>query len=127
MKNNIKAYIYIEVFITLFIVGLIVLPLLLNLVLGLGGLGPERVLIIKVNRMYVDSAGENGSHYMLSSTNGEIFEVDNGLFLGVWNADEIYGNMKEGGEYRITTKGNKVTNFFIQHYPYIVKAEELRL
>jgi hypothetical protein len=59
------------------------------------------------------------------ATDQGVFEIDNGALLGVWNADEMYGRLKEGHTYRITTKGNKVVGYFSQEYPYIISLEDV--
>lgn len=97
--------------------------------LGIGGMGPARTLDkVTVQRMWVDTSsdGDSGhtSHYMVATDCG-VFEVDNGLVLGIWNADEIYGRLKEGHSYRIRTQGNRVVGFWWQEYPYITHVEEV--
>lgn len=98
-------------------------------VTGTGGFGPYRTEEVEIKRAYVDTA-EKSSHYMVSTDKG-MFEVDNGLLLGVDNADELYGKFQAGKKYRITTKGNKVVRryfffFLMQEYPYITQVEELK-
>lgn len=96
-------------------------------ILGTGGFGPENTVQATVTRCYVDVSGSGDhseSHYMVSTDKG-IFEVNNGIFLGVWNADELYGSLIPGKTYIFTTKGRKVVNFFFQEYPYIIAAREV--
>lgn len=94
---------------------------------GTGGWGPEKEWTVLIKDKYVDteSQSKNGrdSHYMVSTDQG-IFEVNNGVLLKVWNADEIYGRLDRGKTYRIKTKGNKRVNWFMQEYPYIVAVLE---
>ena len=95
--------------------------------IGAGGWGPTKTQEVVVTRTYVDYSGsgkEKESHYMVASDKG-VFEVGNGFMLGMWNADELYGKMQGGKRYRITTKGNKVVNYFFQEFPYIVRSEPL--
>jgi hypothetical protein len=106
--------------ICLFIFGLFFIPM----AFGLGGCGPTRTQEIVVQRLYVDNSGET-SHYMVGTDCG-VFEVDNGLFLGMWNADEVYSKLKEQKRYRVVTKGNKVVGMFLQSYPYIVQVTEIK-
>ncbi len=109
------------------VIGVLFLALLIGIpscngILGVGGCGPTNVVVnATIESKHVDS-GEVSS-YMITTNKGT-FEVDNGIFLGVWNADEIYGSMNVGKKYTITTKGNKYVNFFMQEYPYIVKASQ---
>ena len=124
MKNNKKGYTSIEILIGVTIVGLIALAVIIPVTAGIGGFGPTNIVEATVTRLYVDAAGEQGSHYMVATNQG-VFEVDNGLLLWIWNADEIYGALQTGKTYRFTTKGNKVVNFMFQEYPYIVKAQEI--
>ena len=58
-------------------------------------------------------------------TDQGVFEVDNGLWLGVWNSDELYSKLIQGHKYHITTKGNKWVNMFFQEYPYVVAVQEI--
>jgi len=91
-------------------------------IMGTGPFGPTTQTVVTVTDKYVDVSGGGkhaNSHYMVATDQG-IYEIDNGLMLGVWNADELYGRMLKGKAYRITIKGNKVVNAFMQEYPYIV-------
>ena len=68
---------------------------------------------------------EDGSFYMVTTDKG-VFEVNNGLFINVWNADEIYGNLTIGKKYHIRTKGIKEVDFLVQMFPYIVEYKEIQ-
>lgn len=101
----------------IFVLFLITYPIFL----GTGGWGPVNQLkSVHVTRLYVDHSGDSSS-YMVATDQG-IFEVDNGIMLGVKDADKIYGGIKEGGTYDFTTRGNEVLWWFdiIQEYRYIV-------
>jgi hypothetical protein len=125
-----SAFTYVEVFICLTILAIIAaafVPLFIRVTGGAGIFGPTRTVEVKVGRMYVDYSGSGdsrSSHYMVGTDQG-VYEVDNGLFLGVWNADELYAKLKEGGRYRVTTEGNKVVGFWTQSYPYITAVETI--
>lgn len=99
-----------------------------NYRMGVGAWGPEQTVRFTIQRFNTDNSGES-SHYMVYATDGQVFEVDNGLWLGVNNADEIFGWMKQGGTYCATARGNKVlgrypSQFFTltQEYPYLTKV-----
>jgi prepilin-type N-terminal cleavage/methylation domain-containing protein len=130
MKHSKSAFTLVEVMIALVIVGLllaIAFPLAYSISKGAGVFGPTRSDEITVTRLYVDYSGgkdSQSSHYMVGTDKG-VFEVDNGLFLGLWNADELYARLKEGQRYRVTTEGNKVVNFWTQSYPYITAVEPI--
>jgi hypothetical protein len=112
------------------IVALFILALLffisIPILLGTNGFGPTNIHEVTVNRLYVDYSGgkEKSSHYMVGTNKG-VFEVNNGLILFMWNADELYSTLKEGKRYSITTKGNKVVNIFFQEYPYIIAVRPI--
>ncbi len=93
---------------------------------GAGIFGPTRQLQgVEVVRTYVDYSGSGNtqeSHYMVVTTSNGVYEVANGWFLGVWTADEIFGQFVTGGRYDITTRGNRVVSWYAQAYPYITKA-----
>jgi hypothetical protein len=94
---------------------------------GAGSFGPTNHKSVTVTRLYVDHSGSGdsaASHYMVGTDNG-VYEVANGLLLGIWNADELYSRLREGGKYRITTEGNKVVGFWMQEYPYITAVQEI--
>jgi prepilin-type N-terminal cleavage/methylation domain-containing protein len=126
MKNKKSGYTLVEIMIVLVIIGLVVaiaMPLIASIVHGVGSLGPTRRQIVTVESAHVD-VKEGGSHYMVGTDAG-VFELENGFFLGIYNADELYAKLKKGGRYAITTKGNKAIGFWMQEYPYIVSIEEM--
>ena len=106
------------------ILACVVLPILFAKGCGVGGWGPTVYhQNATIQRAWVDNSKE-GSHYMVATDRG-VFEVDNGVLLGMWNADEVYGQMVVGKKYNITTKGKRWTNVIHQHYPYVVKVEPI--
>lgn len=110
------------------IAGLLIVSIVgCNAVVGIGVFGPTREYDVTIERTYVDFSGSGdskSSHYMVSTDKG-IFEVNNSLLMWIWNADEIYGSLKTGSRYHITTEGKKVLNFLFQEYPYITKVKPL--
>lgn len=120
-KQSIKKW-SLGIFVTIFIISL---PTSCSVMMGTHGFGPIRTQEIVVNRLYVDSGGKSDSHYMVASNKG-VFEVTNGVFWGygnIWNADEIYGKLKENQKYIVTIKGNRQVGWFFQQYPYIVDVQ----
>jgi|GEM_PF-3429728 hypothetical protein len=116
----------IVVFIGLFIV-IFLLVVLVSYTIGIGGFGLTNVLDVTVSRTYVDVGGTKDdpeSYYVVVTDKGS-FEVDNGILLGIWNADDLFGQIKEGHKYRITTKGKRYQNWFMQELPYIIKADPI--
>jgi len=91
---------------------------------GVGGFGPTAYHTVTVKSKHVDLRSDS-SHYMVVTDQG-VFECDNGILLGIWNADELYGQLQDGKTYYITTKGKKHANILLQEYPYIVKVEEMK-
>ncbi len=139
LRNNImntktkkSAFSIVEIMIAIVIVGLVLatlFPISYRIAKGAGSFGPTRSEEITVTRLYVDYSGgkkSQSSHYMVGTDKG-VFEVDNGILLGLWNADELYAKLKEGQRYRVTTEGNKVVGFWLQSYPYITAVEPLTL
>ncbi len=90
---------------------------------GQGWFGKKSNVDCTVQRLYVDMSGRS-SHYMVGTDKG-VYEVGNGFLIGIWNADEIYADIKEGRSYHFTTRGNKALGMFYQYYPFIVKVEPL--
>lgn len=89
--------------------------------LNVAPFGPEITQQVKIERLYVDVSGES-SHYMVGTDKG-VFEVNNSMWLGIWNADETYSKLQTGNTYTVTTKGEKILDWWIQQYPLITKIE----
>ena len=99
--------------------------LLAKPLVGMYPFGPEKQVSARVERCYVDISGSGDSkksHYMVATDKG-MFEVDNSLWLWIWNADEIYGRISQGSNYTFTVKGVKCINMIFQEYPGIIKVE----
>jgi hypothetical protein len=125
MKNNKSGLSAIEAMIVIVIVALVLAMLVPGCQYiggGCGSFGPTTRQIVTVETKHVDS-GES-SHYMVGTDAG-VFEVQNGFFLGIYDADDVYAKLRIGGRYQVTTKGNRVVNFWLKEYPYIVSIEEL--
>ena len=87
---------------------------------GVSGFGPEYVNQVTVNRLYVD--GGKASHYMVGTDKG-VYEISNHLIpIQLFNCDELYSKLEVGKTYTVKVKGNKVTNWFMQQYPYIIEV-----
>lgn len=85
--------------------------------------GPTRTHEVVINTLYVDRGSES-SHYMVGTDKGT-FEIDNGLLIGMWNADELYSKLSVGKRYRIVAEGNKFVGMFWQYYPYVTDVKQL--
>ena len=99
----------------------------LSPILGLYPFGPESTEVVTVNRLYVDVSGSKDStksSYMVATDKG-VFEMNNSLWLWVFNIDEIYGQLEAGKKYEVTVKGNKLVNLLFQVYPHILTVKEL--
>ena len=92
---------------------------LINYSNGVEGFGPEYVNQVTINRLYVD--GGRSSHYMVGTDKG-VYEIKNFLYpVQIYNCDELYSKLEVGKTYLVKLKGNKVTNWFMQQYPYIIE------
>lgn len=92
---------------------------LINYSNGVSGFGPEYVNQVTVQRLYVD--GGKSSHYMVGTDKG-VYEISNFLYpVQIYNCDELYSKLVVGKTYLVKLKGNKVTNWFMQQYPYIIE------
>ena len=95
--------------------------ILINFSLGVRGFGPEDTRQVTVQRLYVD--GGSSSHYMVGTDKG-VYELDNILFpVQIYNCDELYSKLEVGKTYTVKVKGNKVTNWLVQQYPYIIEIK----
>ena len=87
---------------------------------GVNGFGPESVNQVTINRLYVD--GGKASHYMVGTDKG-VYEISNHLIpIQLFNCVELYSKLEVGKTYTVKLKGNKVTNWFMQQYPYIIEV-----
>jgi hypothetical protein len=120
-----SAFTLIEMFVVMVILMVIGL-FFIGPCIGVGAFGPDgRVEAATVSRAYVDvskSGDVMESHYMVATDKG-VFEVDNSILMGIYNADEIYGQIREKNTYNFSIKGRKVVNLFFQAYPYIRTVE----
>ena len=88
---------------------------------GVSGFGPEDTRQVTINRLYVD--GGKSSHYMVGTDKG-VYEISNHLIpIQIFNCDELYSKLEVGKAYTVKVKGNKVTNWFMQQYPYIIEIK----
>ena len=88
---------------------------------GVNGFGPEDIKQITVQRLYVD--GGKASHYMVGTDKG-VYEISNHLIpIQLFNCDELYSKLEVGKTYTVKVKGNKVTNWYMQQYPYIIEVQ----
>ena len=94
----------------------------INYYFGVDGFGPVNEHTITVNRLYVDNSSQ--SHYMVGTDKG-VFEVQNFLLpIQLFNSDELYSKLEVGKTYIVKTKGNRVVNWLMQQYPYIIEIRE---
>ena len=97
-------------------------------VMGIFPFGPESSVTAKVERVYVDYSGgkeSSSSHYMVGTDVG-VFEVDNSLWLWMWDADKRYAKIKEGNTYAFRVKGREVIGLLFQEYPGIIAVEQIK-
>ena len=88
---------------------------------GVNGFGPEDTRQVTINRLYVD--GGKASHYMVGTDKG-VYEISNHLIpIQLFNCDELYSKLEVGKTYEVKLKGNKVTNWYMQQYPYIIEVQ----
>lgn len=88
--------------------------------LGVEGHGPVRQYDVVVVSKHIDAQKDSSSYMVNGDT--QTFEVDNGPLLGMWNADVVYGQIIVGERYCFTAKGNQVTDWWWQQYPYILEV-----
>ena len=101
------------------VVVLVGFVVLINYSNGVNGFGPEYVNNVTINRLYVD--GGKASHYMVGTDKG-VYEIRNHLIpIQLFNCDELYSKLEVGKTYLVKIKGNKVINWFMQQYPYIIE------
>lgn len=95
--------------------------------MGVFPFGPESNVVAKVDRLYVDYSGgkdSSSSHYMVGTDVG-VFEVNNSIWLWMWDADKRYAKIKEGGTYKFRVKGSEVLGLLFQEYRGIISVEQV--
>lgn len=122
--GNDFLYIWLPVSFFLLVGAFVVFMFFSSLIFQTYPFGPESQEIVKVERMYVDVSGER-SNYMVATDKG-IFEMDNSVWLQIFNIDELYGRLEAGKTYEVTVKGRKLLNFFFQRYPHITTMKEIK-
>lgn len=125
MKKNKGAYV-IEWLILTHVVSVILCVVIYTMVFPIYGLfpfGPVKTVEVKVERLYVDHSN-NGSDYMVGTDKG-VFECDDSYINGIFNADEIYSNLKEGKRYLLTVRGRKLTNMIWKEYPNVLAVKSI--
>jgi hypothetical protein len=91
-------------------------------IFGLPPFGERNEVVATVQSKHIDNNGDAGSSYMVVTDKG-VFEVNNSLWLWLWNSDEIYGKIEVGKTFTFSIKGRKCANFIFQKYPYIEKIK----
>ena len=128
VSQAVKTVVLATLLVVIVIVALVAAIIAIPMSHGIGYWGPERTWTATVTDKWIDteSDGDGGrqSHYMVSTDKG-VFECDNSLLLGIWNADEIYGQLDEDKTYTIKTRGNGCKRWYIQEYPYVISVEEV--
>ena len=124
-KNTKLGMTLVEILVVVAIIGILFSTVFCRPFLGVFPFGPEKVVEAKVERLYVDYGGGEGSSYYMVGTDQGVFEVDNSIWLGIYDADETYSKLKEGKSYFLRTKGNKVIGMFFQEYPVIIMVAEI--
>ena len=110
------------IMVTTFVVVVVGSLTLINYSLGVRGFGPVDIKEVTIQRLYVD--GGKSSHYMVGTDQG-VYEIDNLLIpVQLFNCDELYSQLEVGKTYTVKVKGNKVTNWFVQQYPYIIEIQK---
>jgi prepilin-type N-terminal cleavage/methylation domain-containing protein len=79
--------------------------------------------IMTVDRRERVNQNNEKSRYLIWSKEGEVFQcTDDWAFLK-WNSSDVYGQLKEGGQYRVEVAGWRVP--FFSWYRNILRAEEV--
>ena len=114
------------IFLTIASIAVFVAIIAIKPLLGVYPYGPQRNITATVERLYVDYSGSGDSrksHYMVGTSVG-VFEVDNSLWLWIWNADEIYSQMEQGKTYALTIKGKRRVGWLFQSYPGVIRVSQ---
>ena len=104
--------------------GVFVLALVSLLIFGcLGKFGAKpNEYTICVKNKYIDPS-DDGSHYLIVTSDRELFEVDRVMLNFDKNPDLVYSEMTIGKIYKIQTTGYRINAFY--NYPLIQSIEDL--
>lgn len=101
----------------------IVIIIILNCLVGIYSYMNEQVVTCKVEEKWVKRPSSKSRELYLVNCGGEIYQVSDLLFKGKFNSADIYGNLKVGKTYEITTTGYRFG--FLNMYQNINKYEEV--
>ena len=104
-------------------VALIVFVFVRNPLFGLYPFGPKASAAVTIERLYVD--GGKYTHYMVGTDKG-VFEMDDSIWLGIYNVDELYARLQTGKTYQVELKGNKLLTWYCSEYPHITSYKEIK-
>jgi len=83
----------------------------------------ENELTITVKEKWIKRSDDSGDRYMVSDTNGNVYEITDLFFAWRWNSSDLYAYIDEGETYHIRTYGWRVPLF--SWYPNIVEAHKV--
>jgi hypothetical protein len=78
---------------------------------------------ITVDRMWIKSVGEGSQKYLVSDTDGVVYEITDSLPLLQFDASNRWAKINVGKTYEIVTYGWR--NYFLSWYKNIVKFTEI--
>lgn len=116
-------YIYIPSLFLATVAGLLLFVLTAKPLFGLYPFGPKASETVTIERLYVD--GGKYTHYMVGTDKG-VFEMDDSIWLGIYNVDELYARLQTGKTYQVELKGNKLLTWYCSEYPHITSYKEIK-
>lgn len=116
-------YIYIPSLFLAAVGGLLLFVLTARPLFGLYPFGPKASETVTIERLYVD--GGKYTHYMVGTDKG-VFEMDDSIWLGIYNVDELYARLQTGKTYQVELKGNKLLTWYCSEYPHITSYKEIK-
>ena len=116
-------YIYIPSLFLAAVAGLLLFVMTAKPLFGLYPFGPKASETVTIERLYVD--GGKYTHYMVGTDKG-VFEMDDSIWLGIYNIDELYARLQTGKTYQVELKGNKLLTWYCSEYPHITSYKEIK-
>ena len=103
-------------------IGLIALFLSATLIYGISYRASKDTKEITVDEKWIKYHNDDAK-YLFSDTNGNVYSIEDSLWLWLWNSSDRYASIKANSTYQVTTYGWRIP--FLSWYPNAAYIEEI--